>query len=112
MHLIILKRLARFVIDISSNHNLIQSVYFLGEEEGIWLHVDAAYAGSAFVCPEFRHYMRGVEVITATCLGLLSLSLFLQYATSYTMNPHKWLLVNFDCNAFWSVTHTKWRECI
>lgn len=32
------------------------------EEENIWLHVDAAYAGSAFVCPEFRHYIKGIEV--------------------------------------------------
>ena len=29
----------------------------------MWLHVDAAYAGSAFVCPEFRHLMKGIEVI-------------------------------------------------
>ncbi|KPM04791.1 Pyridoxal-dependent decarboxylase-like protein [Sarcoptes scabiei] len=55
-------------------------------EENIWLHVDAAYAGSVFVCPEQRHYLKGIE-----------------YATSFTMNPHKWLLVNFDCNAFWLV---------
>lgn len=32
------------------------------QEYGLWLHVDAAYAGSAFVCPEFRHLMAGVEV--------------------------------------------------
>lgn len=33
-----------------------------GHEEGLWLHVDAAYAGSAFICPEFRHLLNGVEV--------------------------------------------------
>lgn len=33
-----------------------------GHEEDIWLHVDAAYAGSAFICPEFRHLLNGVEV--------------------------------------------------
>ena len=33
-----------------------------GHEEGLWLHVDAAYAGSAFICPEFRHLLTGVEV--------------------------------------------------
>lgn len=33
------------------------------EREGIWLHVDAAYAGSALICPEFRHILRGIEVI-------------------------------------------------
>lgn len=37
-----------------------------GQEEGIWLHIDAAYAGSAFVCPEFRSYMKGVEVRTVS----------------------------------------------
>ena len=33
-----------------------------GHEEDVWLHVDAAYAGSAFICPEFRHLLNGVEV--------------------------------------------------
>ncbi|XP_078544241.1 aromatic-L-amino-acid decarboxylase-like isoform X4 [Lissotriton helveticus] len=54
------------------------------KEENIWLHIDAAYAGSAFVCPEFRHFMKGVE-----------------FANSYNFNPHKWLLVNFDCSTLW-----------
>lgn len=47
----------------------------------IWLHVDAAYAGSAFICEEYRHLMSGVEK-----------------ADSFNFNPHKWLLVNFDCS--------------
>ncbi|XP_012286885.1 aromatic-L-amino-acid decarboxylase isoform X2 [Orussus abietinus] len=50
----------------------------------LWLHVDAAYAGAAFICPEFRYLMAGVE-----------------YADSFNFNPHKWLLVNFDCSAMW-----------
>lgn len=54
------------------------------KEENIWLHVDAAYAGAAFICPEFQHYLNGIE-----------------YANSFNMNPHKWLLVNFDCSAMW-----------
>ncbi|KAK4880247.1 hypothetical protein RN001_008393 [Aquatica leii] len=54
------------------------------KEEGIWLHIDAAYAGSAFVCPEYRHLMKGVE-----------------YADSFDFNPHKWMLVNSDCSAMW-----------
>ncbi|BET00445.1 Pyridoxal-dependent decarboxylase conserved domain [Nesidiocoris tenuis] len=54
------------------------------EAEGVWLHVDAAYAGAAFVCPEYRYLMAGLE-----------------YADSLNMNPHKWLLVNFDCSCFW-----------
>ena len=52
--------------------------------EGIWLHVDAAHAGSATICPEHRELVDGVE-----------------HADSYTFNPHKWLLTNFDCNCFW-----------
>ena len=54
------------------------------EREGIWLHVDAAYAGSSFICPEFRRFMRGIE-----------------FADSFNTNPHKWLLVNFDCSTLW-----------
>uniref|UniRef100_T1KA73 Aromatic-L-amino-acid decarboxylase n=1 Tax=Tetranychus urticae TaxID=32264 RepID=T1KA73_TETUR len=50
----------------------------------IWLHIDAAYAGSAFICPEYRHYLNGVDK-----------------ADSFNMNPHKWLLVNSDCSALW-----------
>ncbi|XP_054014494.1 aromatic-L-amino-acid decarboxylase-like [Hylaeus anthracinus] len=53
-------------------------------EYNIWLHVDAAYAGAAFVCPEYRYLMSGVE-----------------YADSFNINPHKWLLVNFDCSTLW-----------
>uniref|UniRef100_A0A4X2L8K6 Aromatic-L-amino-acid decarboxylase n=1 Tax=Vombatus ursinus TaxID=29139 RepID=A0A4X2L8K6_VOMUR len=53
-------------------------------KENIWMHIDAAYAGSAFICPEFRHLLNGVE-----------------FADSYNFNPHKWLLVNFDCSAMW-----------
>jgi aromatic-L-amino-acid decarboxylase len=52
---------------------------------GIWLHVDAAYAGVAAVCPELRWVNDGVA----------------EYADSYATNPHKWLLTNFDCDAFW-----------
>ncbi|KAM5274637.1 aromatic-L-amino-acid decarboxylase [Ctenodactylus gundi] len=53
-------------------------------QEGMWLHIDAAYAGSAFICPEFRPLLNGVE-----------------FADSFNFNPHKWLLVNFDCSAMW-----------
>ncbi|NXO03770.1 DDC decarboxylase, partial [Rhinopomastus cyanomelas] len=56
----------------------------LCNSENIWLHIDAAYAGSAFICPEFRHLLNGVE-----------------FADSFDFNPHKWLLVNFDCSAMW-----------
>nr|XP_061789331.1 aromatic-L-amino-acid decarboxylase-like isoform X5 [Nerophis lumbriciformis] len=53
-------------------------------KENMWMHVDAAYAGSAFVCPEFRPLLNGVE-----------------FADSFNMNAHKWLLVNFDCSTMW-----------
>ena len=53
-------------------------------EYGVWLHVDAAYAGSAAVCPELRWVHSG-----------------LGYADSYCFDPHKWLLTGFDCDAFW-----------
>lgn len=52
--------------------------------ERLWLHVDAAMAGSAAVCPEFRHWQQGLE-----------------RADSYCFNPHKWLFTNFDCNCFY-----------
>lgn len=51
---------------------------------GIWLHVDAAHLGIATLCPELRHLNAGLE-----------------HADSYCVNPHKWMLVNFDCDAFW-----------
>ncbi len=54
------------------------------KEEDLWLHIDAAYAGSALICPEFRKFSKGIE-----------------YATSFVFNPSKWLMVNFDCTCFW-----------
>jgi len=51
---------------------------------GAWLHVDAAMAGSAALCPELRWLHDGVEG-----------------ADSYCFNPHKWLFTNFDCDCFW-----------
>ena len=53
-------------------------------ERGVWLHVDAAYAGAAAVLPELRYSHAGLE-----------------HADSYCMDPHKWLLTGFDCDAFW-----------
>ncbi len=48
----------------------------------LYLHVDAAWAGSAMICPEFRHLMQGADA-----------------ADSFVFNPHKWLFTNFDCSA-------------
>jgi aromatic-L-amino-acid decarboxylase len=54
-------------------------------ETGVWLHVDAAYAGCAMVCPELRWAFEGVEG-----------------ADSLVVNPHKWLLTTQGCSAFWT----------
>ncbi|MGH8911146.1 MAG: aminotransferase class V-fold PLP-dependent enzyme [Acidimicrobiia bacterium] len=51
---------------------------------GLWLHVDAAYAGTAAVLPEMRWMLEGLDG-----------------ADSYVFNPHKWMLTNFDCSAFY-----------
>ena len=56
----------------------------LAHAHGAWLHVDAAWAGVAAVAPEFRWLNDG-----------------LASADSYCTNPHKWLLTNFDCDAFY-----------
>lgn len=48
------------------------------------MHVDAAYAGSAFICPEFRVWLEGIKM-----------------ADSIAFNPSKWLMVHFDCTAMW-----------
>uniref|UniRef100_A0A915CPE2 Tyrosine decarboxylase n=1 Tax=Ditylenchus dipsaci TaxID=166011 RepID=A0A915CPE2_9BILA len=53
-------------------------------DNDLWLHVDAAYAGSAMICPEFRFLMQGIE-----------------HAMSINTNPNKWLLVNYDCSTMW-----------
>jgi aromatic-L-amino-acid decarboxylase len=63
----------------------IAAVADLAEREHVWLHVDAAYAGSAAVCPELRAPFAGWE-----------------RADSIGVNPHKWLFVPMDCSVFFS----------
>lgn len=53
------------------------------KEHDVWLHVEAAYAGTAAILPEKRWIMNGVE-----------------YADSFAFNPHKLMLTNFDCSAY------------
>ena len=53
----------------------------IARRHGLYLHVDAAWAGSAMICPEFRHFWSGVEE-----------------ADSVVFNPHKWLGAQFDCS--------------
>jgi aromatic-L-amino-acid decarboxylase len=55
------------------------------QRDGVWLHVDAAYAGSAAVCPELREPFAGWE-----------------RADSIVVNPHKWLLTTMGCSALWT----------
>jgi aromatic-L-amino-acid decarboxylase len=50
---------------------------------GLWLHVDAAMAGTAALLPEMRHILDGIES-----------------ADSFVFNPHKWMFTNFDCSAY------------
>jgi aromatic-L-amino-acid decarboxylase len=63
------------------------------EASGTWLHVDAAYAGAAAVCPEHREHFAGWE-----------------RADSVVVNPHKWLLTPMDCSAVWTRRVDAYRE--
>src|SRR5882724_1957600 len=56
----------------------------IGEEHAMWLHVDAAYAGSAAIVPELRHILAGCE-----------------RADSLVLNPHKWLFTPFDLSVLY-----------
>lgn len=57
----------------------------VAQEFGLWFHIDAAYAGSAAILPEFRHILAGAE-----------------RADSLVMNPHKWLFTPIDLSAFYT----------
>jgi len=61
----------------------IRAIGEICRENGIWLHVDAAMAGSALILPEFQWMLDGRE-----------------YIDSFVFNPHKWLFTNFDCSAY------------
>ena len=61
----------------------LQALGEISEKYHLWFHVDAAYIGSAMILPEMRHYMQGAEM-----------------ADSFVFNPHKWLMTNFDCSAY------------
>ena len=70
----------------TTSSNGIDSVADIGPicaKHRLWLHVDAAMAGTAAICPEFRAMHEGME-----------------HVDSYCFNPHKWLFTNFDCDAF------------
>jgi aromatic-L-amino-acid decarboxylase len=71
----------------TTSSNGIDPLHEIGEicrRNNIWLHVDAAMAGTAALCPEYRWIHNGLEM-----------------ADSYCFNPHKWLFTNFDCDCFY-----------
>ena len=59
----------------------VAAVCAVAKRHGLYVHVDAAWAGAAMICPEFRHYWAGAE-----------------QADSIVFNPHKWLGAQFDCS--------------
>ncbi|QOJ13372.1 MAG: amino acid decarboxylase [Planctomycetia bacterium] len=59
----------------------LERVAEVARSRGVWLHVDAAYAGSAAICPEIRARMAGMEL-----------------GDSIVVNPHKWLFTPVDCS--------------
>ncbi len=71
----------------TTSSNAFDPIAAIGEvctRQNIWLHVDAAMAGTAALCDEFRVGHDGLEL-----------------ADSYTFNPHKWMFTNFDCNCLY-----------
>ncbi len=61
----------------------LEEIAAISRDYGLWLHIDAALAGSALILPEYRWMIRGIEE-----------------ADSFVFNPHKWLFTNFDCSAY------------
>jgi aromatic-L-amino-acid decarboxylase len=61
----------------------LQKIGAICRHHGLWLHVDAAMAGTAAMLPEMRHILDGIEL-----------------ADSFVFNPHKWMFTNFDCSAY------------
>ena len=61
--------------------DILRPVLEICRDQGLYSHVDAAWAGSAMICPEFRHIWDGIEL-----------------ADSIVFNPHKWLGAQFDCS--------------
>ena len=65
-------------VGVSDN---LESILPIAKAEGLFSHIDAAWAGSALICPEFQYLAAGIEL-----------------ADSIVFNPHKWLMTNFDCS--------------
>lgn len=62
----------------------LEEIGLICQQYGLFFHIDAAYSGSAWILPEIRAMAKGLEM-----------------ADSFVFNPHKWLLTNFDCSAFY-----------
>ncbi|CAK9157376.1 unnamed protein product, partial [Ilex paraguariensis] len=56
----------------------------VAKDYNIWVHIDAAYAGSAFICSEFHYFLHGIDG-----------------ANSFSLNAHKWFLTTLDCCCLW-----------
>jgi aromatic-L-amino-acid decarboxylase len=63
----------------------VKRIASIAKRENVWLHVDAAYAGPATICPEFRFLWDGIEA-----------------ADSIVINPHKWLFTPIDCSVLYT----------
>lgn len=71
----------------TTGSNAIDPLKMIGEicrNHEVWLHIDAAYAGTALLLPEMRWMVEGIEL-----------------ADTFVFNPHKWMLTNFDCSAYY-----------
>ena len=68
----------------TTSRDPIEEIAPIAKERGVWLHVDAAYAGVAAIMPEFRWVLAGTDA-----------------ADSIVVNPHKWLFVPMDCSALY-----------
>ncbi len=61
----------------------LEEIAELKKKYGFWIHVDAAFLGTAFLLPDYRKYLKGIE-----------------HADTFVFNPHKWMFTNFDCSAY------------
>ena len=67
----------------STSVDPLEAIANITTKYGLWLHIDAAYAGSALILPEYNWMIKGIEKVD-----------------SFVFNPHKWLFTNFDCSVY------------
>ena len=65
----------------STGIDSVKEIGMICDQYDLWMHIDAAMAGTASLCPEYQYIQKGIN-----------------YADSYLFNPHKWMLTNFDCS--------------